>query len=94
MDGCSSLMDLTLQSCKKLTASDLAEFCAHPPPKLQTLNLSYTTMETVPDSISKLQNLKVLDLRSMAITALPPSIGDCKALTSLNLRYCHELAGE
>ena len=46
MDGCSSLSDLTLQSCNKLTAEGLAEFCAHSPPALQKLNLSYTNLES------------------------------------------------
>jgi len=46
MDGCSSLTDLSLESCKKLTTEGLAEFCAEPPPKLQNLNLSDTTLES------------------------------------------------
>ena len=46
MDGCSSLTDLNLESCNKLTADGLAEFFAHPPPMLQTLNLQYTTLES------------------------------------------------
>ena len=65
MDGCSSLTDLNLESCNKLTADamhgmamlwydeedgeedgGLAEFCAHPPPMLQKLNLSQTNLES------------------------------------------------
>ena len=45
MDGCSALTDLNLESCEKLTAEGLADFCAQPPPALQKLNLSYETLE-------------------------------------------------
>jgi len=93
LDGCSSLVDLNLGYCEKLTADGLFEFCAVPPPALQKLSLNNDrNLETVPDSISKLQNLKDLNFRNTAITALPPSIGDCKSLTSLNLYYCWNLA--
>ena len=30
----------------------------------------------------------------VTFTALPPSIGECKSLTSLNLQFCRSLAGE
>jgi len=61
IDGCSSLTDLNLKSCKKLTVDGLAEFCAHSPPTLQTLNLSYTNLESLPSEIGNLQSLTKLD---------------------------------
>merc|ERR1712137_1420725 len=61
---------------------------------LVTLDLSGNDgLTTIPDEISKLQNLKELNLAGTAITTVPPSIGDCKSLTSLNLQSCSSLAG-
>ena len=46
MNGCTSLLDVNLKSCKALTADGLDEFCAHSPPALQKLNLSYTNLKS------------------------------------------------
>jgi len=61
MDGCSSLADLNLGYCKKLTAESLAEFCAFPPPALQKLSLNDTNLESLPLSITNLTNLETLN---------------------------------
>merc|ERR1712137_425471 len=94
IDGCSSLTDLNLKSCKKLTADGLAEFCAHSPPTLQTLNLSYTNLESLPSEIGNLQSLTKLDCYGCeSLQSLPSTIGDCKSLTSLALEWCEQLKG-
>ena len=46
MDGCLSLTDLNLNECKKLTADGLIGFFSHPPPMLQKLDLSETSLQS------------------------------------------------
>ena len=89
MDGCSSLSDLTLQSCKKLTAEGLAEFCAHSPPALQKLNLSYTNLE------SKLLTVScITHATSDVIFSGLPKMDGCSSLSDLMLSVCKKLTAE
>ena len=92
MDGCSSLADLNLESCKKLTADGLAEFCAHPPPMLQTLNLKYTTLES--KWLLFLVAPMILLTSSLSFSALPKEIGELSKLQSLILYGCGSLKGK
>ena len=54
------------------------------------LNYLYTAknLTTLPESIGKLRNLKVLDLCLNSIETLPDSIGQLKNLRELNLSQC------
>ena len=61
MDGCASLLDVNLEECKALTADGLEEFCAHPPPALQKLNLSFTNLK------SKCRRLHVVPMLHLLI---------------------------
>ena len=63
MDGCASLLDVNLESCKAVTADGLDEFCAYPPPALQKLNLSYTNLK------SKCRRLHVVPMLHFLIFA-------------------------
>ena len=56
MDGCTSLLDVSLDSCEALTADGLDEFCALLPPALQKLNLGNTNLK------SKCQRLHVVPM--------------------------------
>jgi len=80
MDGCSSLTDLSLESCK-LTAEGLAEFCAHSPPALQKLNLSWCkSLKTLPKEIGELSALQTLILEFCgSLEGYPIVIGLMKA---------------
>merc|ERR1712137_958707 len=92
MDGCSSLTDLNLESCKELTAKALVEFCSHPPPMLQKLNLRDTNLETLPKEIGRLQKLKELCLgECYLLTGLPNEIGNLQSLAKLYCGGCSSL---
>ncbi len=49
------------------------------------LGLYECGLKTLPESITKLTSLKVLDLQGNSITTLPESIGNLKSLEYLNL---------
>merc|ERR1712178_632945 len=88
MDGCSSLTDLSLGSCRKLTAEGLAEFFAQPPSKLQKLKLSWCELlKTLPPSIGDCTSLMSLELHNCSsLEAVPDSISKLQNLKDLNLR--------
>ena len=84
MDGCSSLTDLDLFGCKKLTADGL-----HPPPMLQKLNLRGTNVEC------KWWQFHVAPIlqSNVIITALL-TINGCSSLADLDLGYCNKLTAD
>ena len=53
---------------------------------LRTLDLSYTNIKKLPETIWKLTNLKILDLSRAKIEELPEWIGELTNLKRLNLR--------
>jgi len=88
MDGCSALTDLKLDSCKKLTAEGLAEFCANPPAALQKLNLSSTRLKSLPkmDGCSSLTDLYLKDCFALTAEGLAEFCTNSPpALQKLNL---------
>merc|ERR1719439_528203 len=48
-------------------------------------------LDVIDTICQKLPQLEELYLYHLDMTALPPSIGDCTALTSLNLHLCQQL---
>merc|ERR1719399_644448 len=54
-------------------------------------NCKKLPLDVIDTICQKLSQLESLDLSGLEMTALPPSIGDCTALTSLNLRSCKQL---
>merc|ERR1719439_271093 len=62
---------------------------------LKSLYIGYCKklpLDVIDTICQKLPQLESLDLSGLEMTALPPSIGDCKSLTSLDLSYCRSLA--
>ncbi|XP_026428229.1 plant intracellular Ras-group-related LRR protein 5-like [Papaver somniferum] len=55
--------------------------------KLGYLEVSWTVMEELPDSVTSLCNLQTLDLNNCELKVIPDSISGLKNLTSLNLSY-------
>ncbi|WOL09783.1 disease resistance protein RGA3 [Canna indica] len=65
-------------------------------PHLRILDISFTSIESLPESIQNLKLLKHLDLSHTPIVSLPERIGDLKDLQFLNLIACrllHSLPG-
>ncbi|XP_026460038.1 disease resistance protein RGA2-like [Papaver somniferum] len=59
---------------------------------LSHLNLSFSDVEKLPDSVVQLTNLQTLDLyRCTRLVALPVNIGSLKDLNQLKLKYCETL---
>ncbi|XP_026437133.1 putative disease resistance RPP13-like protein 1 [Papaver somniferum] len=59
---------------------------------LSHLNLSFSDVEYLPDSVVQLTNLQTLDLyRCTRLVALPVNIGSLKDLNQLKLKYCETL---
>ncbi|XP_072961284.1 putative disease resistance protein RGA3 [Typha angustifolia] len=58
---------------------------------LRTLDLSYTDIEELPDSIGSLKHLRHLSLRNTKIQKLPESICRLYYLQTLELDYCSNL---
>lgn len=54
---------------------------------LTDLNLMYTDIHTLPNSINQLTSLQSLNIYDCLITSLPESIGDLKNLTYLTLGF-------
>lgn len=54
---------------------------------LETLNLSYNGLSNLPDGISKLANLKCLDLRGNGLIHLPVEFTNMVLLQDLNISY-------
>lgn len=56
------------------------------------LDLSWSDVEMLPDSVVQLTNLQTLDLyRGYRLIALPLDIGSLKDLRELKLKYCESL---
>jgi hypothetical protein len=59
---------------------------------LEELNLSYQAIKVIPDEISKLTNLKRLNLQScILLTSISPQLSKLEHLTHLNLDNCVSL---
>ena len=90
MDGCASLLDVKLESCEALTADGLREFCAHPPPTLQKLDLSYTKLK---GKCRRLHVVPVIRAKNSMLVDLPETISKLEKLQNLNLEECMSLTG-
>ena len=51
------------------------------------LNLSYTRISVIPDSIGQLSNLRILDLRNNKIEVIPESIIKVEKITQLKIFF-------
>ncbi|KAG8092198.1 hypothetical protein GUJ93_ZPchr0012g18911 [Zizania palustris] len=58
-------------------------------PTLHTLDLSYSSITELPESIGKLKHLRCLQLQSTKIRQLPETICDLYLLQTLGLRDCY-----
>ncbi|XP_072997055.1 putative disease resistance protein RGA3 isoform X1 [Typha latifolia] len=58
---------------------------------LRVIDLSYTNIQTLPDSICHLKHLCYLDLKGSKIKSLPESICSLYYLQTLDLNYCTSL---
>lgn len=54
---------------------------------LEELNLASNLLETLPDSIGLLHNLKILDVSGNKLSALPDSISHCRYF-GYTLNFC------
>jgi len=54
---------------------------------LQTLDLSYNKLTTLPESMGNLSSLKKLDLRNNELNKLPKSLKNLRSLNEVNLRH-------
>ncbi|PSR05100.1 MAG: hypothetical protein BRD50_01875 [Bacteroidetes bacterium SW_11_45_7] len=54
-------------------------------PKLRTLDMGFSQIESIPSTISSLTNLQTLDLSGNLLKNLPPSLSELKELRTLNI---------
>ncbi|XP_026430908.1 putative disease resistance protein RGA3 [Papaver somniferum] len=84
-----NLQSLVLQGCKnvRMTLVGIGSLTI-----LRHLDLSYSDIEKLPDSVSQLTNLHTLDLNGCEILeALPSNIGSLKDLRVLKVQNCRTL---
>ncbi|KAL4201179.1 hypothetical protein AMTRI_Chr02g257300 [Amborella trichopoda] len=88
--GCPKLATLLLDRNRILKAIPSRSFFEHMD-RLCVLNLSWTTIESLPHSLSCLVKLRVLILRSCNSLSGLPSIGGLQQLQFLDLHNCQEM---
>ncbi|WCJ41259.1 Disease resistance protein At4g27190 [Euphorbia peplus] len=82
--NCPKLLTLSLQRNPRLRVLPVSFFELMP--YLEVLNMSKTRITSLPESISKLRNLKQLNLRDCErLTSLPSEIGELKCIELLDL---------
>lgn len=75
--------------CEKASKFDNTIFKIFP--QIRVLDLTSSTIQTIPSCIGNLIQLRLLDLKDTVISCLPDSIGSLKNLQILNLQQCNAL---
>ncbi|KAF7852342.1 hypothetical protein BT93_L0898 [Corymbia citriodora subsp. variegata] len=86
-----SLRRLSLRDCHYM--QELPDSIGKVGSSLEELDISATSISTLPNSIKNLQNLRVLRMDSSFVRAFPVEIGNLTKLEELHASWCRSLQG-